>query len=440
MRRAFRVALIGLLCAGVVGCKKPKNPADGSTAEQTSADLGGVKVVEIDATGVGNSRGAAVLDAINMAVQQVNGVAVSFNQGAISEPDSNTIQAASGGSVQGFTVTSAKQDSSSLQWQVALKVRVNKFVAPESASLPKVAVVYPRLHQASYVIGDQVLSGDNAATSIMAIISDSLRKSNRFAVIDHKQDASIDEELAHIQPGAAPPAEIAKLGQRLSADLLIIPEINALNYHKSTRLLHFSGRELNSFAGGADISFSVVNVATGQTVLSEHFGTQFPATPPSVYGAQRVGIGTVNSYLAGLTDQFTQRFILKYFPIAIIKLEGDTAILNQGAAMLKVGETYNAIRLGEDVKDPQTGQSLGRLESPVGTVQIVKVAEKMAFGKFSGKLDPAQFRPGQIQLRGQLQGAAPASSAAAAPHSAHAQAPHKASRHKGGDEFNAPFD
>jgi hypothetical protein len=435
MKNALRLAMIGLLCGSLVACKKPGAAPD---AEQTAAaDLGGVRQVEVDATGSGVNHGAAIVDAISNAVQQVNGVSVALSPGT-KDPDSNAIRAASGGSVQGYKVLSESQSPQG--WTVKLKVQVNKYVASADAKLPKVAVAFPRTYQPSYVIGDQTLPAGEASAAMMSVIGDAVRRSNRFVVISHDNDEALNEELAHVQAGTVPPAEMAKLGQRLSADVLIIPEIRSLNYHKSTRKLLFSGRDLNSYAGGVDIGFSVVNVATGQTVLTDHFTADFPATPPSVYGAQKVGIAAVNSYLARVSDQFTQRFVLKYFPIAVVKLDGDAVVLNQGAAMLKTGETYQAIMQGEDVKDPQTGQSLGRLESTVGTVQITRVEEKMAFGKLTGKVDLAKFKPGAIQLRATSAPVAPIVAEPAGASGLPAPRPVPAHRVKKRDAFDAPFD
>ena len=64
--------------------------------------------------------------------------------------------------------------------------------------------------------------------------------------------------------------------------------------------------------------------------------------------------------------------------------------------------------LGEDVKDPQTGQSLGRLETNIGAITVSKTTDKMAFGTLSGTFDASKFQPGVIELRDQVNASPPA--------------------------------
>jgi len=452
MRLVFRALVASVLVVSLSGCDKVSKLFSGKEKEvfqKDGPDFGGVKVVEVEAQGAGPTHAAAIADAISTALLQANGATLAQVSGTEISPQN--ILAISGGAIQGFEVLSETQDRNAKQWQVRLKVKVNKYEGAGSGKLPKVAVAMPIAHQNSYVIGDQVLSAQSAAGTIQGIIGDALRKSNRFAIIQRKYDDAINSELANISSGVSSPAGYAKLGQRLSADILIVPEINSLSYNKSTRILRFSGRGLNSFSGGVDINFNVINVATGQVILTEHFSTAFPSTPPSVYGTQAVGISNVNAYLAQLSDQFTHKFIVKNFPIAVTNMDGKSVVLSQGEAMLKVGETYSAVALGDKIKDPQTGQDLGRLETPIGTIRIVKTAEKMAFGQLNGNFDPAKFQPGIIELRDLVGGMATSASPSANvpgpqvgglpvnnPSTKDLRKPAKSRRVR--DEFDAPFE
>lgn len=461
MRIVQKILLISLLAFSLAGCDKItgffKKDAE---FQKEMPDFGGVKVVEVEAEGYGPSRNAAILDAINMALKQTNGspvVGVTINSdGTLSLPGKSgafgitneTVASVTAGSIQGFEILDEAEQQALGRWKVKLKVKVNKYEGSADTKRPKVAIAYPRTSQGTYVIGDEVLSADQAAGAIRGVIGESIRKSNRFFVINRDFDAEINDEIAQIG-GNTNPAELAKLGQRLTADILVIPEINYLEYRKSTRTMRFSGRELNSYAGSVSVNFNVINVVTGQLIMTERFSANFPSTPPSVYGAQRVGVASVNDYLASMSEQFTRKFILKNFPVSVIKMDGKTVVLSQGEGMLKLGSTYKAVRLGEDIKDPQTGESLGRLEAPIGTVKVMKVTEKMSIGILNGNFDPAMFKPGIIELRDEVgangtPAAAPSTTgeasqpSSAAPATREAARPAKPQRQR--DEFDAPFD
>ena len=400
-------------------------------------DFGGVKVVEVEAEGVGPTRNAAVLDALNMALKQTNGTPIAGvtinSNGSLEVPGyqgdfgitNETVVSITGGAVKGFEIISEREDAKAKSWRVKVKAKVNSYEGSAAGALPKVVIATPRVYAGSYVIGDQTLSSAEAADTIRTIIGDAVSKSNRFFVINRAFDDAINDELAQITEGGnTNPSELAKLGQRLTADILVLPEITRLEYRKSTRVLRLSGRALNSYDGEAELSFNVINAVTGQLIMTERFTTKFPSTPPSVYGSQQVGIANVKSYLADISDHFTRKFILKNFPVAVVKMDGRSVVLSQGSAFLRQGAVYNAVSLGEDIKDPQTGQSLGRMENPIGTIRITSTSEKMSMGILSGSFDAEKFKPGMIELRDEV-AAAPAAApppAAAAPAAAPAPA------------------
>jgi hypothetical protein len=71
--------------------------------------------------------------------------------------------------------------------------------------------------------------------------------------------------------------------------------------------------------------------------------------------------------------------------------------------------------LGEELKDPQTGRSLGRNETPCCTIRVDRVAAQTSYGTIEGGADlgGANFKPGAIELR-QLAGAVKPAAASAA--------------------------
>lgn len=462
MRRFLQSITIAFLVIGIAGCDGKSNIFQKETDFQKEMpDFGGVKVVEVEVQGYGASRNAAILDAINMALKQTNAspvVGVTLNSdGTLSIPGQSgtfgftneTVVSITAGSIQGFDILSEQEQRSLSRWTVRLNVKVNKYEGSADTKLPKVVIAYPRTSQSSYIIGDELLSAEQASGAIRGVIGESIRQSNRFFVIDRDFDTEIDNELAQIG-SASNPAEFAKLGQRLTADIIVIPEINSLQYRKYTKNLRFSGRELNSYSGSVSVNFNVINVVTGQLIMSERFSANFPSTPPSVYGSQRVGVASVNNYLANMSEQFTRKFILKNFPVSVIKMDGKTVILSQGEGILKTGTVYNAVSLGEDIRDPQTGQSLGRLETQIGTIKITKVNDKLSIGVLTGSFDSKKFKPGIIELRDSITSAnsnvtsavdeEPTVAQPAPPPSRRTTTSGQKSSQRPRDDFDAPFE
>jgi hypothetical protein len=67
--------------------------------------------------------------------------------------------------------------------------------------------------------------------------------------------------------------------------------------------------------------------------------------------------------------------------LKIMKVAGDTIYVNAGSGELNVGDTFDVYRMGEELIDPDTGESLGAEEEKIGSLTITEVKEKYSFAK-----------------------------------------------------------
>ena len=65
--------------------------------------------------------------------------------------------------------------------------------------------------------------------------------------------------------------------------------------------------------------------------------------------------------------------------------------LNQGGETVKVGKSYRLVKLGKPLKDPYTGESLGKEEIEVGMVEIKNKTDRISSAKLvSGFIDEGE--------------------------------------------------
>lgn len=62
-------------------------------------------------------------------------------------------------------------------------------------------------------------------------------------------------------------------------------------------------------------------------------------------------------------------------------------VLSRGGESLKAGQRWQAVMLGEELKDPQTGRLLGRNETPCCTIRVDRVAAQTSYGTIEGGAD-----------------------------------------------------
>jgi len=48
---------------------------------------------------------------------------------------------------------------------------------------------------------------------------------------------------------------------------------------------------------------------------------------------------------------------------------------------VKLGQIWTVFALGEVIKDPDTGENLGRNEAEIGTIKITRVTAKLSYGE-----------------------------------------------------------
>ena len=78
-------------------------------------------------------------------------------------------------------------------------------------------------------------------------------------------------------------------------------------------------------------------------------------------------------------------------------------ILSQGGQAVKVGASYFIVSLGKELKDPQTGESLGRTETACCDVLIDRVSSNLAYGHLENvKISLDSVDPVGLQVREEL--------------------------------------
>jgi hypothetical protein len=65
------------------------------------------------------------------------------------------------------------------------------------------------------------------------------------------------------------------------------------------------------------------------------------------------------------------------FPVAVVARDGMNVVLSQGGQSVKAGARYAVVSMGKEIIDPQTQQSLGRMESPCCEVFVVRRQRKV---------------------------------------------------------------
>jgi len=389
-------------------------PAVSATGSATAPqgqlpDVGKIEQVKVNASGAGLTPGAAINDALKTAVMQVNGTVVdsaSANLNTVShvtadvdiQSDQGTDSAKATAVVQGqhfaelivseshglvssfkvlkLTPPPAKGDP----YMVEIEARVAKFVAPADSGKIKLVVAPLYSDKTAFNIGGRMVPAQDVLNAMHQRIVDALSQTGRFTVLDRQFDGELQNELDMINSGKTVNTDVAKLGQALSADLVWVGTVNDFSYERHVRHLQTSTRDLVGFSGGWTVSQRMINLGTRQIFQSASLQGTAPSIAPTTLGTGFDETGTVKGMEADIVKKITEAILLRTFPVSVVDRDGNNVVLSQGGSALSENGRYAIYLQGKELKDPQTGQSLGKMENLCCEVVVNRVTPTLSYG------------------------------------------------------------
>ncbi|VTU23735.1 Curli production assembly/transport component CsgG [Variovorax sp. PBL-H6] len=423
---AFAAATLLAACGKQESDKAPPNPAPTTTnVAPPVPDAGKVGNIATTAQGFGASAGEAVAEAMKLALLQVNGAAiqstsvsakygldVSLNQDSASLRGSafaEVVAQRSGGVIQNFKLVELQEPSviGGQRYKATIEAQIAKFTPSADMQKLKVVVGQIRFDGPSLPMGDRNVSSAEVGATIRQRISDALVQTGRFAVLDRELSPDIEGELDMIKSGQAPSAELAKLSQAASADIVWSGRVSSLAYNRHARQLKTSDRELVSYSGGWALTEKLVNVATRQVMASDSLRGQAPSVAATTLGSGVDSHKVLEDMTTDMVNQVVTSIVRRTFPVTVVSRDGTNVVLSQGGQALKEGGRYQMVAMGAEMKDPQTGQSLGRIEQPCCELVIERVTPNLSYGRLENvRSNLEQLPVGGLQLRDELKGVA----------------------------------
>jgi curli biogenesis system outer membrane secretion channel CsgG len=346
---------------------------------------GGLEVVSVQTEGRGKDKRVAIDDALVQAISQVNGVSIAsqaksalaevsasasydlgglkaqkFEANASASAYAKMISSKTNGLVKSWRIISETKEEGS--YLVKLSVEIAKYSQSEQAKRLRLAVVPFRI---SKNIQDPK-SAKNFENNLGTELENYLTQTRRFAMLDRAYLLEQSKELAFIQDVGMSTDELAKIGNRLGTDYLIVGTIEKSATTSSERKSRVSDKVVTSSSSSAKVTFRIIDVPTTQVKFAETF---------------TVNEGDLESSATSMAKKIGNNIVESIYPIRIISVNADGLILGQGGNTVNVGQKFNVYQLGKPLKDPYTGESLGQEELEVALIEITKSLPKMSNAK-----------------------------------------------------------
>jgi curli biogenesis system outer membrane secretion channel CsgG len=267
----------------------------------------------------------------------------------------------------------------------------------------------------STFLASSTLAGDRLATSIPvngieAIVTDALSRSGRFRLVERDQDTFQgvlqEQDLAASGRVSAPSG--AATGNILGAALLVqvvitdyqpdasgkdlkvgslledkVPLLGGLNIKKRRGRIGLNVRLISAETSEVTFSTQVEAVITESEVDFGGFGAGDDVALGgflSRYSQMPIGQAAISAVNEGIYE-LVKSVGAQPTQGAVIRGDANQVYINLGGNSVRVGERFEVKTQGEELIDPETGLSLGSVDTVTGRVEVVDVQEKFSIAR-----------------------------------------------------------
>jgi len=206
----------------------------------------------------------------------------------------------------------------------------------------------------------------------------SLVNLRKLDVLEREDLRSVIKEINFGESEYADVGKAVKIGQMLNADYVVIPEIRTFVVDRRQEQVPYVGQSQVKVKGRFSTTVRTVSVASSKIVSA--FMDDADATSrirerdiPSVVVSDLIAQMFADAGLRSASS-----VVDAAYPVKIVSVSGDQAIINRGRGAVLEGETFKVFNPGEVMVDPDTHDNLGYSEAYVATIKVTSVDEKTA--------------------------------------------------------------
>ena len=239
----------------------------------------------------------------------------------------------------------------------------------------------------------------NVGTGVAEMMVTALAETKKYTLIEREKLQAVIDEQKLGASGAVTAQTAARIGRLLGANYIITGAITEFGV-KDSKIGVGGLEKVLPFGGGAKVSKNTARVAidvraidttSAQIVAaakgegsksSAEFKGDLSIAPSFDFGKDGFDETIIGKAARKAVDDVAAELSKKFDEagpgaVKIIKITGSQIYINSGGADgEKEGRVYGIYRMGEEMLDPDTGESLGSEEAKVGTAKVVKVTPK----------------------------------------------------------------
>jgi hypothetical protein len=258
------------------------------------------------------------------------------------------------------------------RFTLSLLLIAGLLATPAFAQLKKLGISDVKANQALVTAAarnDTVNSIDRVVQAFDSQLIDRMQNSRRFEIIARSDLASILKE-ADFQGGAFKVSAV---------DYLLVTTLDDFQDYKETMTLPTTGERLSKRVIRVTAVAKIYDAQTGKLIESVNV-TRKIQDAGGEFNSDRTGDltdGLLLKSVQEISQATSDRVVDVLFPARVLARTDKQVTINRGdGTSIQPGEIWLAFALGEELKDPDTGEVLEKEKIPVGKIRIIRVGPR----------------------------------------------------------------
>ena len=264
-----------------------------------------------------------------------------------------------------------KKDTDKNGWHnVKLKAEVAFFDLPKEAMRVRMAIFPFKLYD---------VEGDKSRFNrlIDQNINDYFVQTKKFTMLDRTYIEEVAKEQNTILDGKTPAVEMAKIGNEISADFILVGSVENFNITEKVKKILSSDMEIKKKEASIYMSYRLLDVATKQISYSNTIEYKLTLTENSK--KPDIEIISKTSKILG------EEILFSIYPVLVEKIVNGEIYLGQGGNQFQKSDQYELFEKGEKIIDSYTNEVIGNVETSLGLIEITSVSTGYSKGKMLSK-------------------------------------------------------
>lgn len=238
-------------------------------------------------------------------------------------------------------------------------------------------------------------TGQPVGQGMADMLTTALVKSGKYTVIERQNLEKILKEQKLGVSGLVTQETAVEAGKLLGVDIAVIGAVTEFGHKKGDVGGRVKGIGLGVKSQSATVGIDVrlIDTATGEILAAENVRKEKSKKGLSLRTSD-LNFDSKNKFDESLVGKATREAVNAVVALInkksaaikwrgkVVTMQGDMVIINAGSESgVQIGDRFSVVRPGEELIDPDTGLSLGSMETKVGEIEVINNA--LGHGKAS---------------------------------------------------------